>query len=100
MNLIRRRAYGLSLTAAAPAVDFPNATDVAQNLTLADAILLERRWELTFEGHRWFDLVRTGRLVTTMRAKGNKNIQPFHVLFPIPQRERDVNPNLTQNEGY
>jgi hypothetical protein len=61
----------------------------------------ERRWELCFEGHRWFDLVRTGTLVSTLRAKGNANIQDFHVLYPVPQRDIDVNPNLNpQNNGY
>ena len=66
-----------------------------------DALMNERRWELCFEGHRWFDLVRTGTLVSTLRAKGNANIQDFHVLYPVPQRDIDVNPNLNpQNNGY
>ncbi len=53
--------------------------------------------ELSFEGHRWFDLTRTGR---TLDALKGKNIQPRNLLLPIPQRERDLNPNLTQNTGY
>lgn len=66
-----------------------------------DAILLERRLELAFEGHRWFDLVRTGKLVEAIKAQ-NPTIQVTqdHLLLPIPQTERDVNPNLTQNPGY
>ena len=87
LNKTRTRAKLLSLT----------ITD--KNL-LRDAILNERRFELVFEGHRWFDLVRTNRLVSTLRAKGNSNIQDFHVLFPIPQRDIDINPNLIQNKGY
>ena len=68
---------------------------------IRDAVLKERRLELAFEGHRWFDLVRTGRLVSTLRAKGNTNIQDYHVLYPVPQRDIDVNSNLKpQNAGY
>ena len=69
-----------------------------------DAVLLERRLELVFEGHRRFDLVRTGRLLDAVKAETsfnrNPTIQSFHVLLPIPQTDRDANPNLTQNPGY
>ena len=66
-----------------------------------DAILLERRLELAFEGHRWYDLVRTGRLISAVRAQNATiPVQPYHVLFPIPQTERDVNPLLDQNPDY
>jgi hypothetical protein len=62
-------------------------------------VLEERRLELAFEDDRWYDLKRTGTLVTTMRARG-KTIQDFNNLLPIPQAEINVNPNLTQNPGY
>jgi hypothetical protein len=67
-----------------------------------DAVLKEKRCETVNEGQRWFDLVRTGKLVEYVkRAKGDKaNPQPFNNHFPIPQRERDINTNLSQNEGY
>jgi len=75
-----------------------------QNLSqndLREAILQERRLELAFEGSRWFDLVRTGKLVTTLSAKGTVNIKEHHNLFPIPQFHIGVNPNLApQNPGY
>ncbi len=61
-----------------------------------DAVLAERRLELAFEGHRWPDIVRTGRAVALL---GIQN-RPHQVLFPIPQEERDVSPNITQNPGY
>ncbi len=62
------------------------------------AIEQERRVELAFEGHRWFDLIRTDRAVTVMAGKG---IQSHHVLFPIPQSQIDINPALIkQNPGY
>lgn len=66
-----------------------------------DAILEERRWELVMEGQRYHDLVRHGKLVERVNASGKiTNIQNFHVRWPIPQRERNLNPNLTQNSGY
>jgi hypothetical protein len=59
----------------------------------------ERRAEFAFEGQRWFDLVRTGRYLPVMTSKGFAT-KDFHKLFPIPQRETDLNPTLGQNEGY
>lgn len=57
-------------------------------------ILDERRKELAFEGDRWPDLVRTGLATTVL------GISPDQTLYPIPQREIDVTPGLTQNPGY
>jgi hypothetical protein len=75
-----------------------------ENLTkeqFRDSVLLERRRELCFEGHRWYDLVRTGRLVSTIRGIGNTNIQDHHQVFPVPQLELDLNTNLLpQNDLY
>ncbi len=66
-----------------------------------DAILLERRWEFVMEGQRYHDLVRMGKLVEKVSAaKPNATPQSFHSRLPIPQRERDLNPNLTQNNPY
>lgn len=78
------------------------------------AILDERRLEFPIEGHRWFDLVRTGTFIQRMKdhsayesgvAESNKtdiaaNLKEYMVLMPIPQRERDLNPELTQNPGW
>jgi hypothetical protein len=66
-----------------------------------DAVLLERRLELAFEGHRWYDLVRTKRLVSAMKAQNPLIVvTDKNYLFPIPQTERDANPNLTQNPEF
>ncbi len=69
-----------------------------------EAVLEERRRELCFEGHRWFDLVRTNRLIDAVKSENsfarNATIQPYHVLYPIPQREMDANAALRQNDGY
>jgi hypothetical protein len=64
-----------------------------------DAVLKERRLEFAAEGHRWFDLARTGKLESLVpMAKLGVAPEARHYLFPIPQRERDVNANLPQND--
>lgn len=71
-----------------------------------EAIYQERRVELAFEGHRWFDLKRTGRLIDVMQAHlldefGEVTIEPYHVLYPIPIQEVQLSLGvITQNEGY
>ena len=67
--------------------------------TLEKAIEHERRVELAFEFHRTFDLVRTGRALTVLNSKGF-DLSANSLLFPIPQIEIDINPELTQNEAY
>lgn len=78
---------------------------------LRNAIQRERRVELCFEGHRWFDLLRTGTMVEVMTAYKEKykgtaplvqyyDVNKYKTLFPVPFRERSLNPNLSQNEGY
>ena len=61
-----------------------------------DMILDERRFEFAFEGHRWYDLKRTGNAISVIPNV----ISTDDYLWPIPQDERDVNPNLEQNPGY
>jgi len=65
-----------------------------------EAIYLERRLELMFEFQRWFDLVRTKRMITALHAAGKTNAAEKHYLHPIPQREMDLNPKLLQNPGW
>jgi starch-binding outer membrane protein, SusD/RagB family len=66
---------------------------------LKDFIMLERRRELALEGHRFWDLVRTGKAAEVLGPLGfieNKN-----ELFPIPQAEIDVSQgSLTQNPNW
>jgi hypothetical protein len=94
INLVRNRVH---LT--------PLETDT--QTALRQAVDLERRLELAMEGHRWFDLTRTGQAIEKMRncldAKGllsYTHIEDWMLFYPVPQTERDQNPNLTQNEGY
>ena len=75
------------------------ATTAADQNSFRLAIERERRVELAFENHRWFDLVRTGRYLEVMRAKGY-TLQDYHTLYLIPQREIDLNKSLKQNAGY
>ncbi|HMO38141.1 MAG TPA: RagB/SusD family nutrient uptake outer membrane protein [Saprospiraceae bacterium] len=78
-----------------------------QNFRLA--IEKERRLELAFENHRWFDLLRTGRALDVMKAAAGGNdasalaytITENQLLFPIPQTQIDASGGkLTQNPGY
>jgi hypothetical protein len=69
--------------------------DVNTQQEVLDAIDHERRLELAFEGDRWFDLVRTGRVASVLPT-----VPVFQYLYPIPQSELDVAPNLVQNPGY
>jgi len=67
-----------------------------------DAVLQERRIEFFGEGHRFFDLRRTGNLDQFVRVKAGKVnfTQPKNLYFPVPQSDRDLNPGLSQNAGY
>ncbi|HEU4552018.1 MAG TPA: RagB/SusD family nutrient uptake outer membrane protein [Chitinophaga sp.] len=73
---------------------------------MAKEIMMERMRELGFEGWRWFDLKRTGTLLTEVKAHNidaAPNIQEKHLLYPIPTREFENNQSLQpsdQNPGY
>lgn len=71
----------------------------------ADIVYLERRKELAFEGHLWFDASRTRRGITRIDYSGdaahqNISADSYQFALPIARRELDVNENLVQNEGY
>lgn len=95
INVIRRRGAqpgqeaAMEITAAVVDIDF---------------ILDERARELVGEGHRWWDLTRTGKLLERVRLynlQGGPNIQDFHVLRPIPQEHIDRTlGGYPQNPGY
>lgn len=74
---------------------------------IMDEILIERRRELGFEGHRWFDLKRNGldlvrdsRDCTSGAIPCTVESDDFRWLFPIPQAEIFANENIVQNPGY
>ena len=80
-------------------------TEVAPNVTkdeFREYVFEERRKEFVYEYNRWFDLSRRGAeyFVKKLHASGKNNAQAKHVIFPIPQRELDMNPNLVQNPEW
>jgi tetratricopeptide (TPR) repeat protein len=92
LNMVRNRA-GL-----------PSVSELTKT-QLTEALEKERRVEFLCEGHRWFDLVRTGRLITVMNKYFQDNglnfsVKETELLMPIPQSERDIDPGLGQNPGY
>ncbi|WP_288425021.1 RagB/SusD family nutrient uptake outer membrane protein [uncultured Spirosoma sp.] len=92
LNLIRTRA-GLANTTATTQSDLRSAID------------LERRFELVGEGHRWFDLLRSGNAVSVMNDWFKTNniqitITSNNLLMPIPQSQINTDPSIKQNPGY
>ena len=96
-------------------------TDVEQNKdAVKKAIADERQLELCMEGHRWFDLVRTGMAISTMTTwyskvnapalhktimqyeyGDNQSIDQHELIYPIPYAQVELNPDkLKQNPGY
>jgi hypothetical protein len=82
---------------------------ISTGQALLDDILLERRKELAFEGHRYWDLARYNQNVVRVNLAGNYAGYPltiattnFRRILPIPQIELDANPNIRtqQNPGY
>ena len=111
LNMVRNRAGLTELT----------ATDLPDQESFRSAIAQERRVELAFENHRWFDLVRTDKAIEVMTAFGDKEkanptldfpdfaaydaesfiITQDKLVYPIPNSELNVSPNLLpQNFGY
>lgn len=76
-----------------------NLPDGMSQAQFTDAVLQERRWELCFEGHRYYDLKRKDKLKSAMVEVGI-TVEDKYMIYPIPLRETDANPNLGQNTGY
>ena len=98
LNIIRRRGYGLDLTAPSPE-DYPAGLSAAE---FKDRVLDERAYEFVLEMKRWNDLLRTGRAQEFIEATG-KAWSDVSLLFPIPIDEINNNPALSpsdQNPGY
>lgn len=92
LNQVRERARGDNPEAV------PDITE-SNSQRLVDLIIEERRLELALEGHRFWDLVRTGRAETVLGPRGFVSGQ--HELFPIPQTEIDLSEgSLDQNPNW
>lgn len=73
----------------------PAIVSTDQNI-VRDAIRQERKVELGYELHRFFDLVRWGIAADVLEGFQVGK----HEVFPLPQTEIDLNPSLDQNAGY
>lgn len=76
----------------------PAAPATLSGQALINEILLQRRLELAFEGHRFFDMKRLG--MDIKKESGTVLFTEYRVLPRIPTREVEINPNLVQNDGY
>lgn len=108
VNQVRRRGFGKDISTPDSSVDLKMSSGTAFD----EVILKERSLELCFEGHRWADLVRFGKLQEAFKSVGNdptwiytpyyqaaqNNCQAKHVIFPIPQSVIDAsNGAIEQN---
>lgn len=104
VNMVRRRGFGKPIDHSSTICDL-------STLTLDD-LLEERSRELCFEGQRWYDLVRYGKLIEGVKRLSKYqltidctdqalNIKEKHKFFPIPQDVIDAsNGALKQNRGW
>lgn len=81
--------------------------NISDKNTLLDEIAAERRKELIGEGHRWFDLVRTGKAIEVMTKHfqntpgySTAKIQQHNLIMPVPQGQINTDPSIKQNPGY
>jgi hypothetical protein len=95
VNKIRTRAYGST------------AGNITAGALTTDFILDERARELYWEGFRRTDLIRYDKFTTASYVwpfkggvKAGTSVGSFRNLYPIPDQDRAVNPNLVQNTGY
>ena len=118
INRVRRRAYGVPVTAPSAVADLTAGLDQAQfQLAIED----ERARELCYETLRRPDLIRWGKWTQTMAALANQMeadlanqsslkyaslgarnaaSSPKYLLYPIPSSEISVNKAIVQNPGY
>lgn len=108
LAMVRSRAYPDSSLDEVKA----NLVSLSKN-EFIEEVYKERLRELPFSFKIWSDIQRT-RLYPTVTGKGQirfenfagqengwgRTFQEYHLLFPIPEKEMQRNPNLTQNAGY
>ncbi|RKR82938.1 putative outer membrane starch-binding protein [Mucilaginibacter gracilis] len=103
-NAMRTRAAKTGIN---PGSGVAYATEMQASTLTLDDILDERARELTGEELRWFELKRTGKLLSRTlafndEAKATNALKSFHLLRPIPQSQIDLNrgASFPQNPGY
>jgi len=95
LNVIREHRNLDKLTSVAPAA-------------VLDSVLAESRREFMFEGHRYFDLLRNGKgvdrnfcgSILAIKAPCTIAADAYNIIWPIPQKEKNTNPGIEQNQGY
>lgn len=107
LNAIRKAHGGTIGTGSTPAISDLTYTSQEELIGL---VRLERRRELAFENHRWYDLKRWGILPATIIShladEYNRPESDFSYInenmnyLPIPYSDIATNPNLKQNKGY
>jgi hypothetical protein len=114
INQVRRRGMSRDPKTPYPAIDL---TSTLTKEELREAIRAERPRELCYEALRKGDVVRWGIFYermswtnldmkatsgwgTNVRRAYFENATPRDTIWPIPDFERSLNPNLTQNEGW
>ena len=102
-----------------PDVNMPSIIQPQTQEELRETLRNERMVELAFEGQRFFDIrrwaiapevfntpiagltyVNNGQLVTVDQPGVVRSFQQRDYLWPIPQKEMDLNKNLQQNTGW
>jgi len=103
-NAVRGRA---ARTGTNPASGLTYAAEMQVSALTLDDILDERARELAGEEFRWYELKRTGKLITRTLAHNEEamasgTLKAIHLLRPIPQSQIDLNTNsaFPQNPGY
>lgn len=111
LNKIRQRARNTQgdpdVVAPADLLKDYNLADFSSDAEFLLAIEKERRVELAFENHRWFDLVRTGRAKQALIFEQTSDGYPSFewddkmLSYPIPMTVMQSNPGMIiQNKGY
>ncbi|MBU3024725.1 RagB/SusD family nutrient uptake outer membrane protein [Zobellia galactanivorans] len=90
LNIIRTRAGLAELT---------QDDAISAYGDVESAILHERSIELSFEGHRWFDLVRTGKAIEVMKPINGLSDEA-NLVWPLHEDALNRNPKLVQNAFY
>ncbi len=92
INMVRQRAYGAAYNNHV----FVSSSKVQND----DVILKERLLELIFEGKRWWDLVRFGKVFDIVPSLKNRNGQDYLLLWPISLSTLSLEPSVKQNPGW
>lgn len=92
INQVRQRAYGSSFEE----FQFVNGTQASND----EAILQERLLELSFEGKRWWDLVRFDKAFEKVPSLQDRSNQKHLELWPISLGTISLNSKISQNPGY